>query len=190
MSSLTRHIREREAEREARANRVRQTLRDRLPALLPEYLNTLVGALLGFWLLAALLSYFVNLEPLYTIGAIGLLYSLQATHYTFRLASDPTFTVPKCACAGRAHDSTEEVLRSPASAILKVPNALLGSLWFAALIVLVATGNEAIATGLAVLAVAASAYLGVVMVIGIHALCPICVNTAAMNVLVLVYLVV
>ena len=100
MSSLSRHIREHDAERLARSDRIRRGLRERLPALLPEYLNTLVGALIGFWLLAELLSWLFDLDPLYTIGAIGLLYSSQATYYTFRLAADPAFTVPKCACAG------------------------------------------------------------------------------------------
>ena len=81
------------------------------------------------------------------------------------------------------------MLRSPASTILKVPNALLGMLFYAALVALVATGNDAAALPLAVVAVAASAALGVVMVIGVRALCPICINTAAMNVLILAYLV-
>jgi uncharacterized membrane protein len=165
-----------------------RALGGRLPALLPGYLNTLVGALIGFWLLAELLSWLVGVDPLYTIGAIGFLYSSRATYYTLRLAADPAFTVPKCACAGRAHDDTEIVLRNPASAILKVPNALLGCLWYAALIALVATGNTTPALPLAVVAVAASAALGVVMVARIRALCPICINTAAMNVLILAYL--
>lgn len=189
MSSLSRHIREHDAERLARSERIRRALGGRLPALLPEYLNTLVGALIGFWLLAELLSWLLDVDPLYTIGAIGLLYSSQATYYTFRLAADPAFTVPKCACAGRSHDDTEVVLRSPASAILKVPNALLGCLWYAALVALVATGNTTAALPLAVVAVAASAALGVVMVTRVRALCPICINTAAMNVLILAYLV-
>ncbi len=188
MSSLGRYIHERDAERQARSDRVRSAVLDRLPTLLPEYLNTLVGALLGFWILAALLWYFVDVDPLYTLAAIGLVYSSQATYYTFKLAADPAFTVPKCKCAGRTHDDTEVVLRSPASAMLSVPNALLGSLWYALLVVLVATGNEMIATPIALLAVAASAHLGVVMVTRIRALCPICINTGAMNVLILAYL--
>jgi uncharacterized membrane protein len=189
MSSLSRHIREHDAERQARSERLGRALRERLPTLLPEYLNTLVGALIGFWLLAELLSWLAGVDPLYTVGAIGLLYSTQATYYTFRLAADPAFTVPKCACAGRAHDATEVVLRSPASAILRVPNALFGSLWYAGLIVLVATGNTTAALPLALVAVAASAALGVVMVTRVRALCPICINTAAINVLILLYLV-
>ena len=190
MSSLSRHIREHDAERLARSERIRRALGGRLPALLPEYLNTLVGALIGFWLLAELLSWLFDVDPLYTIGAIGLLYSSQATYYTLRLAADPAFTVPKCACAGRAHDNTEVVLRSPASTILKVPNALLG-------MPLVRRPHrpgrhrqhDAAALPLAVVAVAASAALGVVMVARVRALCPICINTAAMNVLILAYLV-
>ena len=189
MSSLTRHIREHDAERQTRSEGFRRALGERLPPLLPEYLNTLVGALIGFFLLAELLSWVVGRDPLYTIGAIGLLYSTQATYYTFRLAGDHAFTVPKCACAGRAHDDTEVVLRSNASAILKVPNALLGCVFYAALVALVATGNATLALPLVVVSVAASAALGVVMVTRVRALCPICINTAAMNVLILAYLV-
>ena len=189
MSSLTRHIREHDAERQTRSEGFRRALGERLPPLLPEYLNTLVGALIGFFLLAELLSWVVGLDPLYTIGAIGLLYSTQATYYTFRLAADPLFTVPKCACAGRSHDDTEIVLRSPASAVLRVPNAVLGCLWYAALIALVATDNATLALPLAVVSVAASATLGAVMVTRVRALCPICINTAATNAVILAYLV-
>ena len=81
------------------------------------------------------------------------------------------------------------VLRSAASAVLKVPNALLGCLWYAALVALVATGNTTAALPLAAVAVAASTALGVVMVMWVRALCPICINTAAMNVVILAYIV-
>ena len=157
----------------------------RLPTVLPDFLQMLVGTLIAFWIVATLLSYFADVKPLYTLSVLGLLYSLQVTYYKIRLAVDPTYTVPKCRCAGRASDQTEIVLRSRESAVLGIPNSVLSTLLYAALFVLVYLEHEGAALPLGILAVVGSAYLSYVMVVRIASLCPTCVNVAAVNALIL-----
>src|SRR5918994_801160 len=122
MSAISRRAREREIRRRLLHNRIRKAVVGRLPAVLPDFLQMLVGTLIAFWILAAVSSYFADVKPLYTLSVLGLLYSLQVTYYKIRLAADPTFTVPKCRCAGRASDQTEIVLRCRESAVLGIPN--------------------------------------------------------------------
>lgn len=157
----------------------------RLPAVLPDFLQMLVGTLLAFWILATLLLHFADVKPLYTLSVLGLLYSLQVTYYKIRLSVDPIYTVPKCRCAGRGSDKTEVVLRSRESAILGIPNSVLATLLYAALFVLVYLGHEGAALPLGILAAVGSAYLSYVMVVRIASLCPTCVNVAAVNALIL-----
>jgi uncharacterized membrane protein len=156
-----------------------------IPALLPEYLKTLLGSVLGFWIITALQSYFFHAEPLYTLAAFGLFYSLQSTYHKHRLSVDPSYKIPKCGCAGAGKDGSEVVLRSKESAILEVPNAALGAMLYAVLVLLVYGHHVGAAMVTAILAVSVSAYLGYVMVVRVAALCSNCINIAALNLLIL-----
>lgn len=185
MSSISRNVQEREVRRQLRQNAVRKYVVDRAPALLPEYLKLVLGALIAFWVIARLLAFIPGVTPVYALVGFGLFYSLQTTYYKVKLSSDPGYRIPRCRCAGQRYDDTEAVLRSRESALLKIPNAVLGSALYVALAVLIHLnhGNAAIALG--AVAVLLSAYLGYVMVVKITSLCPNCVNVAALNVLVL-----
>ena len=185
MNTISRRAREREIRRGILHNRIRRAVVDRLPAALPDFLQTLMGALIAFWILAALLSYFADVKPLYTLAALGLLYSLQLTYYKVKLSVDPTYTVPRCRCAGQASDKTEIVLRSPESAILGTPNSVLSASLYSALLALAFSGHEGATVPLGILAAVGSAYLSYVMVARLASLCPICVNVAAVNALIL-----
>jgi uncharacterized membrane protein len=178
-------IADRIREHERRQLHLRMTIRQRLPALLPDYAEMLVGTVIGFGIVTLLLRRFTAFDPLWILGGAALMYSFRAAYYKFKLAADPDFTVPKCGCAGAANDRTEVVLRSTYSALLGVPNALLGSLLYAALLVTVGLGQHAEAIALTVVAVLGSAYLGHAMVVRIGALCPTCVTIAGLNVLML-----
>lgn len=181
MSSIADRIRE----NERRQLLLRAGIRRRLPPLVPGYAEMLVGTVVGFGIVMLLLRRFTAVDPLWILGGVALMYSLRAAYYKFKLATDPDFTVPKCGCAGIANDRTEVVLRSKYSTLLGVPNALLGSLLYAALLVTVQLGQHAAATALAVVAVLGSAYLGHAMVMRIGALCPTCVTIAGLNLLIL-----
>lgn len=157
----------------------------RLPALLPEFLRMLFGSLLGVAILAELLRYFADVKTLYTLPVLGLVYSLQASFYKYKLATDPTYEVPKCGCAGAANDKTDVVLRSSESSILGLPNSVIGTVLYAALLLLVYLQLDVAAIVPAIAAVVGSVYLGYVMVGRIASLCPICVNIAALNALIL-----
>jgi uncharacterized membrane protein len=184
VSSLADRIRESERRRFL----LRAAIRSRVPALASEYAKMIVGTVLGFGIVTLLVRRFTDVDPLWILGGVSLMYSLRAAYYKFRLAADAGFTVPKCGCAGAANDRTEVVLQSTYSKFLGVPNAVLGSLLYAALLVTVAFGWHAAATALAVTGLLGSVYLGHAMVMRIRALCPTCVTIAGLNVLMVLQL--
>jgi uncharacterized membrane protein len=161
---------------------LRAAIRRRVPALLPEYARMVVATVVGFGIITFLVRRFTDVEPLWIVGGVALLHSLRAAYYKVKLATDPGFKVPNCGCAGAANDRTEVVLRSTYSSILGVPNAVLGSLLYTALLVAGGLGQHAVATALALAALAGSAYLGHAMVARIGALCATCVTIAGLNV--------
>jgi uncharacterized membrane protein len=181
VSSIADRIRE----HEQRQLLLRAAIRRQLPALLPDYAKMLIGTVVGFGIVTLLLRRFTDVDPLWILGGVALVYSLRATYYKIKLATDPNFTVPKCGCAGAASDRTEVVLRSTYSTLLGVPNALLGSLLYAALLVTLQLGQQAAATALIVAGLLGSAYLGHAMIVRIGALCPTCVTIAGLNLLIL-----
>lgn len=181
MSSLADRLRERDRDRVVLQNRLRRAM----PALLPGYAQMLVGTVVGFGIVTLLVRRFTDVEPLWILGGVALMYSLRAGYFKLRLAADPDFTVPKCGCARAADDRTEDVLRSTYSTLLGIPNAAIGAVLYAGLLAAVGTGERGAATALAAAAVAGSAYLGHAMVVRIGALCPTCVTIAGLNVLML-----
>jgi uncharacterized membrane protein len=185
LSAISRRVRERDIRRQILHNRLRSYVAGRLPALLPEFLKTMLGSLLGFWIITTLLAYIPHANPLYTLPAFGLLFSMQATYYKYRLSVDPGYKIPKCRCAGLRDDNTEMVLQSRQSAILRIPNSVLGVAVYIALLLSVYLGHTGTAMSLAVVAVLASAYLSYVMVVKIAGLCVNCINLAALNLLIL-----
>lgn len=184
MSTIARRARERELQRQIRHNRIRRAVVSGLPALVPEFLRTLLGSLLGFGIVAELLRYFADVKPLYVLPLLGLVYSTQASFYTYKLGVDPAYEIPKCGCAGAANDKTEVVLRSSESATLGIPNSVLGTVLYAALLLLVYLQQDFAALLPAIVSIAGSGYLSYVMVGRIASLCPICINIAALNVLI------
>ena len=191
---IVRRVQEQEIRRRITHNRVRKAgirllrearVRAGVPALLPDYAKALLGSALGFWIIAWVLSHALHAKPLYTLLTFGFFYSAQAAYYTYRLSVDPTFRIPRCGCAGAGRDDSEVVLRSRQSTMWRIPNAALGVVTYSVLAVLAFQGHLAVATVVAALAVAASAYLGYVMVVRLSALCSTCVNIAAVNLMLL-----
>jgi uncharacterized membrane protein len=196
VAAISQRVREREIRRQLRQNRarkaaiglrasVRAAAAERMPALVREFLETLLGSLLGFLVIFELPARLGGVNPLYTLSTFGLLYASQSTYYKYKLTVEPGFTIPTCRCAGRSRDDTESVLQSRQSAVLGVPNSLFAVAFFAVLLALTALGDRGLGLPLAVIAVAASAYLSYVMLVRIRSLCTICVNIAAINVLIL-----
>lgn len=164
--------------------------RGRLPRALGDYLRLLVSGLVGFGLLTALVAWLTPAGPQYVLPALALLFTAQTASYTVQLARDPEFTVPGCGCGADVPDDTATVLRSREGKLLGVPSAFLGLGLYAALLAAAATGADAAVVGLALAAAAASAYLGYVMVVRLASVCSLCVNVAALNLLLLAHLVV
>lgn len=187
-SVISRRVREREVRRQLLHNRLRRAGIRLVPALFREFLKLATAALIGYWIVTELLAYVGGPRPLYTLTALALVYSLQATYYKYRLSVDPGFRIPNCNCAGSRKDDTETVLRSSQSAILRIPNSVLGSLLYSALLVLVYLNERDAAMQLAIVALLASLYLSYVMVVKIASLCATCISVAALNVLILLQL--
>lgn len=194
-------IRQREIQRQIRHNRARKaairsrvSVRNYLARHVQEpargYLETLLGSVVGFFVIAELLAHLAGVNRLYTYCAFGLVYSLQSTYYTHKLAVDPGFKIPSCRCAGRRVDKSEEVLTSRQSSVLGIPNSAFATGFFSAVLVLTAAGAGGTALPLAVGAVAASGYLSYVMLARLRNICATCINIAALTVLILWQLVI
>ena len=118
-----------------------------------------------------------------------MLFRSQANYYKYKLSADPDYKIPRCGgCGGRRNDNTEAVLRSRKSALLGIPNSLLGAVFYSALLLMVYMKHPGAAMYLAVAGVLASGYLSYVMIVRIEALCALCVNTTALNLLILAQL--
>jgi uncharacterized membrane protein len=161
----------------------------RLPPALRDYLRLLAGAAVGFGLLTGLLGWLTPLEPELVLPVLALVFSAQAASYAARLARDPGFRIPDCGCGADVRDDSATVLRSPQSRLLGVHNAYVGVVLYAALTTAAVLGLGWVAAGLVVAAAAASAYLGWVMVARLGSVCSLCINVAALNLLLLVQLV-
>ena len=145
----------------------------------------MMGALLGFWIIGKLLEYTLHINPLYTFPVFGLLYSMQATYYKYRLSVDPNYKIPKCRCAGRQNDNMETVLQSRESTILGVPNSVLAIVFYSTLLIMSHFSHLDIMMPIAIVAFCESVYLSYVMVVKIGSLCENCINTSALNILIL-----
>ena len=196
IGAISRRAREREMLRQLRYNdarkaavrgrsAVRSYLATRTPALAREFLGTLLGALVGFLVIAELLAHVAGVSQIYTFSAFGLVYSLQSTYYKFKLAADPDFKIPSCRCARRGVDGTEGVLQSRYSTTLAIPNSVYAAVFFVAVPVLAAVAGGRAALPLAVVAIAASSYLSYIMLAKIRSLCATCISIAALCALIL-----
>jgi uncharacterized membrane protein len=194
VGAIVRRVRERDIRRQILYNHVRKVSADsflanraanRIPALLPEYLKMVTGSVLGFWIIATVLEYLFHAKPLYLLPVFGLIYSMQTIYYKHRLSVDPGYKIPRCRCAGRGSDDTEIVLQSRESAILGIPNSVLGAVYYPVLLLLVSVNHTDTAMGMATGAVLVSLYLSYVMVARIAKLCVNCINLAALNGLIL-----
>jgi uncharacterized membrane protein len=184
LTRISRRVREREIRRQILSNNLRRFAAERVPTVISEFFKMLLGSLVGFWIITALLAYIPHAQPLYTLPLFGLLFSFQATYYKYRLAREPGYRIPKCRCPGRENDNTEAVLKSRQSTILRIPNSVLGASLYLGLLLSVHLGRGGTAMSLAVVAVLASAYLSYVMLFKIAALCANCVSIAALNLLI------
>jgi uncharacterized membrane protein len=196
IGAISRRVREREMLRQLQYNDARKAairgrsavgnyLATRTPALAREFLGTLLGALVGFLVIAELLAHVAGVSQIYTFSAFGLVYSLQSTYYKFKLAADPGFKIPSCRCARRSVDGTEGVLQSRYSATLAIPNSVYAAVFFVALPVIAAVAGSRAALPLAVVAIAASSYLSYIMLARIRSLCATCISIAALSALIL-----
>ena len=179
-------------ETELKSILLQQRLRNagrRLPQPLREYLRMLAAAAVGFGVIAALLAWLTPVEPLHSLPALALLFSAQATSYAVRLARDPDFEVPGCGCGTSVNDDSTTVLRSPQSRALGIPISAYGVLLYAGLLTAVVADVPAVAVALALAAGLASLSLGFVMVARLASVCTLCVNVAALNLLILLQLV-
>jgi len=190
--TIAQRVRDSEIERQLLYNRARQIdagawlarfMSADVTSLLGELLKTLLGAAIAIWLLTWLLHWAFDTDATLTYAGFGLLFSMQATYYKLRLLRDPTFKIPKCQCAGRAHDNSEAVLGNRHSNIVGVPISAVAAALYIAIAVLVLGGLRTAALVLTVVAVLFSAYLAYVMVARIRDLCSTCINIAAVNLL-------
>ncbi len=197
-NTISRRVREREARRLILHNKIRRAvfhsnsvaefLGAQIAPIVGEFFKMLTGSLFAFWIIALALK-FLHAKPVYTFTVFGLMYSLQAAYYKYRLSRDPAYKIPKCKCAGRSNDGTETVLRSNQSSFLSVPYSVLGTLLYFTLLLAIRFHQANAAILLASCAIVVSAYLSYAMIARIGSLCVNCVNMSALNLLILLQLV-
>ena len=190
--SIAQRVRDSEIERQllhARAQRfdAGAWLARFLPAdvgnVLGEFLKALSGSVIGIWALAWLLCWAFDSDATLAYAGFGLLFSLQATYYKLRLVRDPAFRIPKCRCAGSAHDNSEAVLGNRLSTIVGVPISVLAAVLYVGVAVLWLGDQRAATLAAAAAAVLFSTWLAFVMIVRIRDLCSTCVAVAAVNLL-------
>lgn len=178
-------------EAELRSLLLQQRLRNaarRLPQALRDFVRMLAAAAVGFGILAELLAWLTPLEPLPALAALALLFSVQATSYAVKLARDPDYEVPGCGCGTSVNDDSTAVLRSTHSRVFGIPISAYGVLLYTGLLAAVLADLPVATVVLALTAGIASLYLGYVMVARLASVCTLCVNVAALNLLILVQL--
>jgi len=197
-SAISHNVQQREIRRQLLYNRVRKVaasnslrrfLADRIPALPAEFLKLLSGSLLGHWIVVNLLANFFRLNAVNVLSAFGLLYSMQAVYYKYKLSKDGNYKIPRCRCASGRNDNAEVVLLSRQSAIFGIPNAAFGVVLYLLLPLLVHKQLTHIAVGLAAIGAIGSLYLSYAMVFRIRHLCTNCINVLALNALIFGWLV-
>jgi len=195
-NTIARRVHEREVRRKILYNRGRKITHKYLARLVPKHPTTLggeflrmwLGALAAFWIIARLLGYLPHVDSGIVLLFFGLFFSMQATYYKYKLSRDSNYRIPKCgACSSRKDDSTETVLRSSDSAILGIPNPWLGVGFYVVLLAITFTRYPTAALYVAGAGIAASAFLSYVMIARIKALCVLCINTAALNLLIFLH---
>jgi uncharacterized membrane protein len=194
-SVISKRVRERDIQRQVMYNNIRKAstrhndianfVAGRVPAIILKFLEMMLGSLLGFWIIGKLLEYTLHLNQLYTFPVFGILYSMQATYYKYRLSVDPNYKTPKCRCAGSRNGNMEKVLQSKESAILGVPNSVWAAVFYSTLLIAMYFRYLAIMTPVAIVAFFGSMYLSYVMVVKIGSLCENCINIIALNILIL-----
>ncbi len=192
-NTIARRVREREVRRRILFDRGRKISHKYLARFMPKHPSTLggeflkmwLGALAAFWIISGTLSYLPHVNAEIVLLLFGVLFSIQATYYKYRLSRDPNYKIPKCGkCSGRGNDKTEAVLRSRNSALLRIPNSWLGIGFYLALLVMAFMKDPGAAIYLAGAGVLASGFLSYVMIAKDKALCALCINTAAVNLLI------
>lgn len=168
--------------------RVQRTLRRliyRMPGELAAYGRTLTGAAVGFLILTTILAAVSPIKPIYSLPVLGMLFAAQATMYKWRLGRDPEFLIPDCGCARPRTDDTAAVLTSGYASLFGLPNCVLAVGFYATVLATVMLGHPNAALGLSIGGVMLTAYLAYVMAIQLKALCQICINISAINLLIL-----
>ena len=192
-NTIARRVQEREVRRQILFDRGRKISHKYLARFMAKHPSTLsgeflqmwLGALAAFWIISRLLAYLPHVSVEIVLPLFGVLFSMQATYYKYRLSRDTNFKIPKCGkCSGHTNDNTETVLRSSSSALLGIPNSWLGVGFYLALLVMVFMKDSSAAIYLGGAGVLASALLSYVMIAKVKALCTLCVNTAALNLLI------
>jgi len=171
----------------ARHNLLSNFVAVHVPPILREFLEMMIGSLLGLLIIVKLLEYALHINPLYILPVFGLLYAIQATYYKYRLSVDPNYKIPKCGCANRQNENMEMVLRSRESTILGVPNSVLAIVFYSTLLTMNYFRQVDIAMLAAIVAFCGSVYLSYVMVNKIGSLCENCINISALNILILLH---
>ena len=192
---IMQRVRESEVERQLLHERTRRFLEGAwlarimpqdIAQLLGEFLKAWLGAIIGLWLLTALLQFLFGANAMMTYSAFGLLFSGQATYYKWRLARDPDFEIPTCNCVGRMHDNSRAVLGSRYSTLLGIPVSGLALAVYVAIIVGTYLDWTMFTLALALAAGLASAWLAYAMIVRIRDLCTTCIHVAATNALLVI----
>jgi uncharacterized membrane protein len=133
------------------------------------------------------MRYYPGFDSFYMFAGLGIIYSIQATVYKYRMMKDPNYVPPKCKCGNKPTVNMKNVLNSKESSLFfGIPNSIFGVGFYALTTYLYWIHRDDIVTALLVVSCNFSLYLGWIMVHRIGSLCALCINIYAINILMLI----
>lgn len=147
-------------------------------------------------ILSYVLEIIFGINKLYVYLLVGLLCSIQATYYKFRVWFDPNYKPTNCDCA-ESPSFSQDVMNGiftvlsheKGSMLLNIPNSAFGILFYSFLILinyLDLDGSLLITKSLISLSCLGSIYLWYVMIFEVRSVCLLCATIYSVNFLTLV----
>jgi len=133
------------------------------------------------------MKFYNGINTIHVYVGLGILYSLQATFYKYKMLKDPEYVPPKCKCGNKPTINTKTVLESDESSLFfGIPNSIFGIGLYPLIGYLTYLQFESAVIGMLVIAATISFYLAYKMIYDIGSLCSLCINVYAVNVLLVI----
>lgn len=139
-----------------------------------------------------------DFDQMYLFYLVGLLVSIKATHYKYKIWKDPSFKSKYCNCTN--NDSFQQtklkgILKvldhKKGSIIFNIPNSVFGVILYTLLLTLYSMNlTSYLITSISIISFLASLYLWLIMVFDVKTICILCMTIHSVNFLTFLYLII